>query len=128
MRRHSQNRMKKCLSAAWNFEGSFAFNKTYDAPNPALELQGLGTVGVPLGPVGAGAIKSVAHQAPFGMGEQTIVDTTVRDTWEMDAATVRQVINTVYIELTLSYHYRFRLVTQPGSRSSIKRLRKFAPC
>ena len=34
------------------------------------------------------AVKSVAVQAPFGKGERTVVDKSVRDTWEIDGASV----------------------------------------
>ncbi|GBE89811.1 hypothetical protein SCP_1701360 [Sparassis crispa] len=72
------------------FKGTFAFNRTYpDAPNPILNLDHLGTVGLPLSVREAEAIKSQAEQAPFGKGERTVIDKTVRDTWEMDAKQVR---------------------------------------
>lgn len=71
----------------WNF--AFSFRQTYpDAPNPVLSLADLGTVGLPLSTREADAVKSRAVQAPFGMGERTLVDKTVRDTWEMDSAKV----------------------------------------
>ena len=80
--------MDEFLSAGWTFGGSFAFSNTYDAPNPALTLETVGIVGLPLGTQAADAIKAASRQAPFGMGERTVVDTSVRDTWEMDASMV----------------------------------------
>ncbi|OCH94338.1 hypothetical protein OBBRIDRAFT_801332 [Obba rivulosa] len=66
--------------------GSFSVQCFYDdAPNPALEIDGLGLVGLPLSTRDAIAIKQCAEQAPFGMGARTVVDKTVRDTWEIDA-------------------------------------------
>lgn len=41
----------------------------------------------------AEAIKSRANQAPFGMGERTVVDKSVRDTWELDASQVAKTLN-----------------------------------
>lgn len=71
------------------FDGSFSFKKTYpDAPNPGLHLSDLGSVGLPLSLSDAEAVKSRCAQAPFGKGERTVVDKTVRDTWEMDASKV----------------------------------------
>ncbi|GJE87369.1 2OG-Fe(II) oxygenase [Phanerochaete sordida] len=71
----------------WNF--AFAFQQAYpDAPNPVLRLADLGTIGLPVNAREAEAIKSRAVQAPFGMGERTVVDKTVRDTWEMDSKQV----------------------------------------
>lgn len=72
-----------------DFIDAFSFSESYaDAPNPVLKLSDLGVVGLPLSLRDAEAIKSHAVQAPFGMGEETVVDKTVRDTWEMDAALV----------------------------------------
>ena len=81
------------MNAPWNFGGSFAFCKSFDAPNPVLDLEGLGDVGLPLGVRDAKAIREVARQAPFGKGERTVVDTTVRDTWEMDASQVSYMVS-----------------------------------
>ncbi|KAL0064876.1 hypothetical protein AAF712_008129 [Marasmius tenuissimus] len=73
-----------------DFQGTFAFTKTYDdAPNPILCLEGLGTVGLPLSEREAKVVIEKSIQAPFGKGERTIVDTEVRDTWEMDASQVQ---------------------------------------
>lgn len=45
-------------------------------------------MGIPLGTHEAEIIKSYAEQAPFGMGERTVIDRNVRDTWEIDAKKV----------------------------------------
>lgn len=71
------------------FKGTFSFHKTYtDAPNPGLCLSDLGIVGLPLSIRDAEAVKSRCTQAPFGKGERTLIDKTVRDTWQMDASEV----------------------------------------
>ena len=73
-----------------NSNTSFSFNRTYpEAPNPALSLADIGLVGLPLSIRDAELVKTRCVQAPFGMGERTVVDKTVRDTWEMDAKQVR---------------------------------------
>ncbi|KAG8921756.1 hypothetical protein FRC01_014908, partial [Tulasnella sp. 417] len=78
--------LEDVLKGDLKFEGSFYFNKTYiDAPNPVLRLNTLGRIGLPLSQREAMHIAANSRQAPFGMGERTIVDTNVRDTWEMDA-------------------------------------------
>ena len=46
------------------------------SPNPALEIKGAGTVGLPLSSRDADAIKEVSHPAPFGKGSETIIDGT----------------------------------------------------
>ncbi|KAJ3484093.1 hypothetical protein NLI96_g5882 [Meripilus lineatus] len=78
--------LEEALSTRLDFIGAFSFSKTFtDAPNPSLDIQGLGTIGVPLSNHDAEAIKSMAEQAPFGMGAKSVIDKTVRDTWEIDA-------------------------------------------
>jgi hypothetical protein len=72
-----------------SFTGSFSFSRAYsDAPNPFLSLGALGSVGLPLSVREAAALKAHCAEAPFGMGERTVIDKAVRDTWEMDAALV----------------------------------------
>lgn len=66
--------------------GSFCVDGSVEnASNPGLYIAktDLGTIGLPLSDRDAQAIISVSHQAPFGKGEQTIVDTSVRKTWEL---------------------------------------------
>lgn len=86
---HSQDDFEDLLSEDDGFNGAFSFSKTYqDAPNPGLRLADLGTVGLPLSTREAEAVKMRCALAPFGKGERTLVDKTVRDTWEMDAPEV----------------------------------------
>ncbi len=56
---------------------------------PGLEVEGVGPIALPLLPAQAEQLISVAERAPFGRGEQTVVDTDVRRTWQIDAARVR---------------------------------------
>ena len=60
-----------------------------DAPNPCMKVSDLGFIGLPLNPREAQLIKLRAEQAPFGKGERTVVDTSIRDTWQLDADKVR---------------------------------------
>ncbi|KAJ7129787.1 hypothetical protein C8R44DRAFT_777696 [Mycena epipterygia] len=77
------------LNGPLDFQGSFYFHKTYtDFPNPILRLGSLGHVGLPLSSREAKHVISHCIQAPFGKGERTLVDKSVRDTWEMDASQV----------------------------------------
>ncbi|KAK5149252.1 hypothetical protein LTR04_007275 [Oleoguttula sp. CCFEE 6159] len=52
---------------------------------PGLYIEGIGIVGLPLGERDAKAIIQASHQAPFGKGNETLVDVTVRKTWELNA-------------------------------------------
>ena len=65
--------------------GYFASGGPFRFPPPALKINGVeGYVGLPVGKLQAKAIIAACAQAPFGRGQETIVDTTVRNTWELD--------------------------------------------
>ncbi|KAJ7488868.1 hypothetical protein FB451DRAFT_1223132 [Mycena latifolia] len=49
----------------------------------------MGVVGLPMGPRDAEILRSHAKQAPFGHGAKTVVDTAVRNTWEVGADAVK---------------------------------------
>ena len=53
---------------------------------PGLEVEGLGTVRLPLPKAQARALIRRCRQAPYGKGARTLVDTDVRRVWEMDPA------------------------------------------
>ena len=53
---------------------------------PGLEVEGIGTVGLPLSKAQARALIRRCRQAPYGKGTQTLVDTDVRRVWELDPA------------------------------------------
>jgi hypothetical protein len=79
----------RVLNKPLEFQGSFYFHKTYaEFPNPILRLGSLGHIGLPLSCREAKHVIAHCVQAPFGKGERTLVDKSVRDTWEMDASQV----------------------------------------
>ncbi|XDG02263.1 hypothetical protein ABKA04_001878 [Annulohypoxylon sp. FPYF3050] len=51
--------------------------------NPGLMVADT-LIPLPLTPRDAETIKNASRQAPFGRGDETVVDTSVRDTWELD--------------------------------------------
>lgn len=51
-----------------------------------LAVDGVGTIDWPLQEAQARQIIEKARQAPYGKGEATIVDTSVRNTWELDTS------------------------------------------
>jgi hypothetical protein len=59
-----------------------------NAPNPGLFVHGLGTIGLPLTKGAAFELSKASHQAPFGQGSKTIVDTSIRNTLELDATAI----------------------------------------
>jgi len=55
---------------------------------PRLEVNQVGRVSLPLLPVQAEQLIEVAKRAPYGKGYETLVDTEVRRTWQIDAGEV----------------------------------------
>lgn len=69
--------------------GDFATRRAYPlAPNPVLQVGG-DIIPLPLHDRDAQSIKKLARQAPFGKGDQTLVDVTVRRTWEVNISDFR---------------------------------------
>ncbi|KAF2089411.1 hypothetical protein K490DRAFT_5230, partial [Saccharata proteae CBS 121410] len=70
--------------------GSFAaFGTSAWGVNPGLHIEDVGTIGFPLSRRDAEDIIKKSHLAPFGKGEETIVDTSVRNTWEINPEQLR---------------------------------------
>jgi hypothetical protein len=79
-----KRRLMDCLSQV-DCARSFATFAIYPrAANPGITIAGIGKVGLPLSERDAQAIIKISHRAPFGKGSHTIVDTTVRKTWELN--------------------------------------------
>ena len=84
-----QKRLEICLKGELNFHGTYAHSRSYpDAPTPSLCLADLGTIGLPLSDREAKLVIGHCAQAPFGKGERTVVDKSVRDTWEIEGKLV----------------------------------------
>ncbi len=69
--------------------GDFYTTGTIEFFTPHLEVEGVGPIALPLLPVQAEQLIAVAEQAPYGRGQETLVDTEVRRTWQIDAARIR---------------------------------------
>ncbi|HET6573365.1 MAG TPA: 2OG-Fe(II) oxygenase [Fimbriiglobus sp.] len=67
-----------------NRPGSFCVTGSDRAANPGLEVVGLGPIGLPLIASQASTLKTHCKQAPYGKGEKTLVDTSVRRVWQLD--------------------------------------------
>ncbi|KAI1206309.1 uncharacterized protein F4807DRAFT_463799 [Annulohypoxylon truncatum] len=64
--------------------GNVAAYKHYESfVNPGLMVVDT-LIPLPLLPRDAETIKNASRQAPFGKGDETVVDTSVRNTWELD--------------------------------------------
>ena len=68
--------------------GDFYASGVTEIFTPSLAVTGIGPIALPLLPVQAEQLIAVAEQAPYGRGEETLVDTQVRRTWQIEAARV----------------------------------------
>lgn len=69
--------------------GDFYASGTLDMDPFLLDVTGVGPVALPLLSAQAEQLIAVAEQAPYGRGSETVVDTEVRRTWQLDAAQAR---------------------------------------
>ena len=56
---------------------------------PLIEVEGIGQIALPLLPAQAAQLIAAAERAPYGRGADTLVDTSVRRTWQISADRVR---------------------------------------
>lgn len=78
--------LQKCLDGCER-AGTFWSLRTHETyTNPGLNIKKYGPVGLPLASRDAEAIARFCKQSPFGKGDETLVDTSVRRTWELDAS------------------------------------------
>lgn len=66
--------------------GTFASKGELPYVDPQINVQGVGPITLPLQESQARQMIDQAHQAPYGKGSETLVDTTVRDTLELNPA------------------------------------------
>lgn len=69
--------------------GDFFTHGIHEIAAPGLEVAGIGPIALPLLPVQAGQLIGMAERAPYGRGEQTLVDTAVRRSWQVNPDQVR---------------------------------------
>ncbi len=69
--------------------GNYYATGTSEIAMPALEVDGVGRISLPLLPVQAEQLIAVATRSPYGLGEETLVDTDVRRTWQIQAEHLR---------------------------------------
>ena len=66
-------------------DATFATNGILpNAANPGLVVADLGGIGLPLSDHDAHRLAGICHQAPFGKGSETVVDTKIRKTLELN--------------------------------------------
>lgn len=90
--------------------GTFISEGTQSFVFPGLDVRGVGELGFPINEIQAKALIHKAIQAPFGKGMETVTDTNVRKTWEIDASeltfnnpdwekTLNQMLTTIKFDL-----------------------------
>jgi len=65
--------------------GDFYATGTLEVFPPHLEVEGVGRIALPLLPVQAEQLVAIAEVAPYGLGTDTLIDTRVRRTWQIEA-------------------------------------------
>ena len=68
-----------------NASGAFSVSGALPPIHPGLKVKGVGNVALPLLEHQAKSLIKLSQQAPFGRGEETIVDTNVRNSWQIAA-------------------------------------------
>ena len=68
--------------------GNFYATGTQDIFLPQLEVAGVGRIALPLLPIQLERLITIAEQAPYGRGSETLIDTEVRRTWQIDGQQV----------------------------------------
>ena len=69
--------------------GDFCVTGTAELRPPVLEVAGVGRVALPLLPAQAAQLAAVAEPAPYGRGEDTVLDPAVRRSWQISPELVR---------------------------------------
>jgi predicted 2-oxoglutarate/Fe(II)-dependent dioxygenase YbiX len=80
-----RNWRRRLLQIFTSFDGRGSFVANGVLPNvlPGLEVNGVGSIGLPLSAEQAIQLREQCEQAGYGKGEQTIVNTQVRRVWRM---------------------------------------------
>jgi predicted 2-oxoglutarate/Fe(II)-dependent dioxygenase YbiX len=69
--------------------GDFCVGGVREAFMPTIDVDGVGRIAFPILPFQAERLVAIAEAAPYGRGEETVVDREVRKTWQVDPAKVR---------------------------------------
>ncbi len=69
--------------------GDFFVNGVVEIPMPKMEVEGVGVLSFPIPPAQIAALVQQATRAPYGRGEETILDESVRKVWQLTPDKVR---------------------------------------
>src|SRR5262245_23327833 len=79
--------LEKVLSKVKRW-GDFFVQGKAEVPMPKLEVGGVGVISFPVPEAQIRQIVQQAERAPYGRGEETILDTSVRKVWQLPPAKV----------------------------------------
>ncbi len=69
--------------------GDFCVGGIREIFMPTIDIDGVGRIAFPILPVQVERLVAIAEAAPYGRGEETVVDREVRRTWQVNSAKVR---------------------------------------
>jgi hypothetical protein len=69
--------------------GDFFVNGAVELPLPKVEVEGVGLLSFPVPEAQVAAVIQRAERAPYGRGEETVLDTSVRRVWQLSSDKVR---------------------------------------
>jgi hypothetical protein len=69
--------------------GDFCVGGIREMFMPTIDVDGVGRIALPLLPMQIEQLVAIAEPAPYGRGEETVLDRDVRRTWQIDSRGVR---------------------------------------
>lgn len=66
--------------------GHYCVHSKLVSTMPRLDVKGVGTVALPVQIAQVRSLIAVAERAPYGRGPETVLDTSVRDCWQIDSS------------------------------------------
>ena len=69
--------------------GDYCVHSKLISPLPLLQVKRVGTVAFPVQEAQVRALIGVAERAPYGKGPETVLDTSVRDCWQIDSSALQ---------------------------------------
>ena len=84
---HEHERLEQLLRSV-NRPGDYCVGGRLYAPMPRVVVDGAGELSFPIPDAQIRALIAAGERAPYGKGTETLVDTSVRDCWQIDATHV----------------------------------------
>lgn len=81
-------RLAQLLGARDN-RSRFSAHRTAAPDDLSVDVDGVGLLELPVSAAQVKRLRSIARPARYGLGEQTLIDARVRDTWELPKSRVR---------------------------------------